>query len=329
MRPHLSTDDTRKRRDPPRDPFAEPEDDPFVPEEANTNPLTKYLYAWISPLIARGWQRGQRGEVFYDKDLLHLPANEDIHAAHQTFRVEWEYELRYTAQRQATAAGSEAETLLIKPRLYLVLLKCFKKDLLISAAGRFIADGGMIAASFLIREIIKWIGRLVSTPDDVREYDGFIWSLAVVLNQFLISVSNNLSLFHVQKAFCNMRSVLVLSVYDKALNLEASHGITGIVQQMHATDTYKFIEMCLFMQQLWSAPLMIVAALISLYFFIGWAGVLAFGVILIGVPFQMFIAKKMMEARTSCIEHADQRVNAINEIMQGIRIIKFMGWESG
>lgn len=303
-------------------------EDSFVPspEEESANPFTKYIFTWISPLLTRGWERSKNGDVFHDKDLLRLPEDEDIHRAYAIFRAAWEAELAYTKTRQ-DAAATEAEALSIKPRLYLVLLKCFKKDLLISAAGRFISDGAMIAASFYIREVIKWIGLLVTNPNDVREYDGFIWSVAVALNQELISVANNISLFHVQKAFCNMRSVLVLSVYDKSLQLEASHGITGLVQQIHGADTYKFIEMCLFMQQLWSAPLMIIAALISLYFFIGWAGVIAFGVILIGVPFQGVIAKKMMAARMACIELADQRVNAINEILHGIRIIKFMGWE--
>jgi ABC-type multidrug transport system fused ATPase/permease subunit len=251
--------------------------------------------------------------------------DEDIYAAHSTFMTKWADELEYTKVRRS--GKTEAEALTIKPRLFLVLLTCFKRDLLISAVGRFVSDGATIAASFLIREIISWIAKNVTSPDSVRVHDGFIWSVAVAINQMLISYANNLSLFHVQKAFCNMRSVLALTVYDKSLHLDAAHGITGRVQQMHATDTYKFIEMSLFMQQLWSAPCMIVAALISLYFFIGWAGVTSFGVIMVGVPFQGLIAKKMMEARTRCIGIADQRVNAINEIMHGIRIIKFMGWE--
>ncbi|CUI15198.1 ABC transporter, putative [Bodo saltans] len=262
----------------------------------------------------------------YDKDLLLPPTDEDSVATYEIFKVFWAEELESVEVRKA-AAPDEVARLLIKPRLFLTLLKAFKKDILISAIGRIISDGLGVAAPFFLRELVKWLGYQVYAPQETKEYIGFIWAITLAVNQMLISISNNASLFHVQKAFCKMRTVCALAVYDKSLNLDASHGITGLIQQMHSTDAYKFIDMSLYFHQLWAAPCIIVAALISLYYFIGWAGVLALGVILVITPIQGIVAGKMMMARAACIGRADVRINAINEIMQGIRIIKFMGWE--
>ena len=86
-------------------------------------------------------------------------------------------------------------------------------------------------------------------------------------------------------------------------------------------------EMGFFFHGLWSAPMVIIAALIGLYIFIGWAGVLSVAILILFFPLQGYLAKTMMTLRFECAKVADRRLQAINEYLQGIRIVKFMCWE--
>lgn len=45
------------------------------------------------------------------------------------------------------------------------------------------------------------------------------------------------------------------------------------------------------------------------------------------VPVQGFIMKIFSTTRASTVKYSDERIKNINEIMQGIRIIKFFSWE--
>lgn len=297
-----------------------------VVEEDDINFIGKYLYSWITPLFSRGWDAYYDGRTLEDKDLFHLPQDEAAEEQYEIFKQNWSEEI-IRVREARTAAASPEEAALIQPKLFRVLMKCNSTNMIVSGVLRVIADGCGIASPFLLREVVLWLGYTVFAPSKVNSYDGFIWAVALGLNCMVMSIANNACMFHVQKAFCNMRTVTALAVYDKSLKLDAQHGLTGLISQMHASDAYKFIEMSIFFHQIWIAPFIIIAALIALYYFIGWAGVLALGVIMFSVPFQGFIAKSMMTIRAECSKRADKRINAINEIMQGIRIVKFMGWE--
>jgi ABC-type multidrug transport system fused ATPase/permease subunit len=69
--------------------------------------------------------------------------------------------------------------------------------------------------------------------------------------------------------------------------------------------------------------------LVFLYFIIlGWA---AFGGVIIMVlliPTQILISRVQAKLRKRILEFTDSRIKSINEILQGIKIIKFFTWEN-
>ena len=293
-------------------------------QEDSSNPLTFYLYPWVSPLFAEGWKSYKNGRVLTDEQQLRLPANEDLEIAHREFIVRWEEALKRADVARANAPTPEAAAA-VEPSLFWTLMATYKRDVLIGAIGRIIADGLSVAAPFFLRELIYWMAETVITGAPVHV--GFIWSVVIGLNQYIVSVANNSSIFHMQKAFCKMRTSLLIAIYEKSLKLDAAHGLTGKVAQMHSADTYKFIESAMMFHQMWSAPLVIIAALIALYYFIGWAGVMSIGIMIIFVPLMGIIAGKQLMYRAMVAGVVDKRLQGLNEALQGIRIVKFMNWE--
>ena len=124
-----------------------------------------------------------------------------------------------------------------------------------------------------------------------------------------------------------MKSSVAIAIFDKAGLLEVDNGLEGVAVQLHTTDSTKFLEMANYFHQMFTAPFRVVGALIALYFFIGWGGVICAGAILVFLPFQALCTSRITALRRETAAWADQRLSALGELLSGIRIVKFMGWE--
>ena len=293
-------------------------------EEEKANWLTFFNFNWVSELFSRGSHRAENSEPLEDDDLLQLPTNERAAPSCEAFASEWYVNgcgpsIDLT---QPTSSGNTHASLLH------ALLTSARKYLIIGGVLRLLSDAGSIAAPFLLQQFVRWIGNYADGEERGRKWEGFVWCAALALDLSIASLLSHAHHHYTGKAFQRMRSSTIVAVYEKSLRLEGSHGATGLISQMHSTDTYKLLEMGYFFHQLWSAPVVIVAALVGLYLFIGWAGVLSLAIFALFVPFQALLAKAMMAKRYECAKIGDRRLHAVNEFLQGIRIVKFMCWEA-
>jgi hypothetical protein len=76
-----------------------------------------------------------------------------------------------------------------------------------------------------------------------------------------------------------------------------------------------------------ASPLTVVIIMVLLAVQIGWAGVAGAALMLLCLPLQMYMAKEQGVARREMIRHSDERVKKVNEVLQGIRVIKYNSWE--
>lgn len=76
-----------------------------------------------------------------------------------------------------------------------------------------------------------------------------------------------------------------------------------------------------------SAPLMIIAAIVMLILEVGWIGLFAPVIFGIGMFFQNKIMQKGFQMRKDQLFWTDKRSKCVNEYFSGIRIIKYYGWE--
>ncbi len=60
---------------------------------------------------------------------------------------------------------------------------------------------------------------------------------------------------------------------------------------------------------------------------VGWAGAVGWGTFVASLPFQMFVGKKIGNARRKLQKAGDERVKFISELLTGIRVTKLYAWE--
>jgi len=127
-----------------------------------------------------------------------------------------------------------------------------------------------------------------------------------------------------------VRTAVSTLLYRKALSVSASGRAmtsTGQVVNMMSNDTMQLQRFLQFAGFTVIAPFQIIISLVLIYRQVGnatWVGI-AYMVLL--MPVNTWVFAVVGKMRRKVLKHSDARVKMMNEILTGIRIIKFYAWE--
>jgi len=79
---------------------------------------------------------------------------------------------------------------------------------------------------------------------------------------------------------------------------------------------------------LWTSPIAIITTLVLLLVNIGYSALSGYALLVIGMPLLTYSIRMLIRRRKSINKLTDQRVSLTQEILQGVRFVKFFGWES-
>ena len=127
-----------------------------------------------------------------------------------------------------------------------------------------------------------------------------------------------------------IRTSVSTLLFSKALTISAAgraQTSTGQVVNMMSNDTQQLQRFLQFFGFTLVAPIQIVLSLVLIYRQVGnatWVGIaFMFGL----VPINGVVFSNISKMRRKVLKYSDARVKIINEILAGIRIIKFYAWE--
>lgn len=83
----------------------------------------------------------------------------------------------------------------------------------------------------------------------------------------------------------------------------------------------------MFVHVLWLGPIQIAAICVMLYFQLGVSSLAGVGFMIALAPVQTYLYKKLAGIRKVVAPIADTRIKTTQESLQGIKVIKFFGWE--
>ncbi|KAF7589950.1 hypothetical protein BBP40_003489 [Aspergillus hancockii] len=103
---------------------------------------------------------------------------------------------------------------------------------------------------------------------------------------------------------------------------------TGNIINLMAIDSFKVSEVGAYLHFLWaSVPVQIIIAVTLLYRLLGFSSFAGIVIMVFMLPVNLFIAKQFTKIQNQILAATDSRINATNEILQNIRIIKYFAWE--
>lgn len=102
----------------------------------------------------------------------------------------------------------------------------------------------------------------------------------------------------------------------------------GRIINLMSTDTYRVDQAFGFFHMIWTAPVAIVITLILLLVNLTYAALAGFGLLVIAMPILTHAVKSLFRRRVGINKITDQRVSLTQEILQGVRFVKYFGWET-
>jgi len=102
----------------------------------------------------------------------------------------------------------------------------------------------------------------------------------------------------------------------------------GRIINLMSTDTYRIDQASGMFHMVWASPVSIVLTLVLLLVNISYSALAGFALLIIAMPLLGRAIKSLFKRRKEINKVTDQRVGLTQEILQGVRFVKYFGWET-
>uniref|UniRef100_A0AAQ6A569 ATP-binding cassette, sub-family C (CFTR/MRP), member 3 n=1 Tax=Amphiprion ocellaris TaxID=80972 RepID=A0AAQ6A569_AMPOC len=161
------------------------------------------------------------------------------------------------------------------------------------------------------------------------------WGYALAIAMFFTALLQTLILHH-QFQYCfvtgmNVRTAVIGAIYRKSLvitNAAKRSSTVGEIVNLMSVDAQRFMDLTTFLNMLWSAPLQIMLALYFLWQNLGPSVLAGVAVMIMLIPFNAVIAMKTRAYQVEQMQYKDARIKLMNEILNGIKVLKLYAWEN-
>lgn len=114
----------------------------------------------------------------------------------------------------------------------------------------------------------------------------------------------------------------------KASSCALSDTPAGKIVTLMSVDAQKVQDACLSIHALWGSPIMVGAILFFLYEYVGWATFVGLVVMASLGPIAGRLSRVIGKLQRERVGWTDKRVGLVNEVITGMRVIKFYAWEA-
>jgi ABC-type multidrug transport system fused ATPase/permease subunit len=159
-------------------------------------------------------------------------------------------------------------------------------------------------------------------------YSGFIYIFCIFIAQMAGSVFYYYGQFRSNIAGMNMRTALILLVYRKSLTVAPSKQFnSGQIVNMVSSDALFIADSFQFVSIGVAVPLQLIVGIILLAIYVDFYVVIVVGLMIIAFPISAVLGQKTGVLRYALQQFGDKRLKMINELLGGIRIVKYYAWE--
>ncbi|KAK3802036.1 hypothetical protein RRG08_064629 [Elysia crispata] len=212
------------------------------------------------------------------------------------------------------------------PSLIRALVKVFCLPLLKAQVVGVMADALLYANPLLLGRLISYI----EAKDERPKWEGY----ALAASFFAVVLTSSvLSSYRFYTCTCigdRVKTVLAAAVYKKSLtmNAEGRRNFTvGNVVNLMTVDCQRFRDLITKLYALFSWPVQISIAFFLLYNVLGIAFVAGIITLLLLMPTNAKLTTSLKGIQIRQMALKDQRIKLVNEILNGIKVLKLYAWE--
>ncbi|RCI00820.1 hypothetical protein CU098_000030, partial [Rhizopus stolonifer] len=286
-------------------------------------------FEWVTPLVKLAY----KNKTLTDEDLPILPP---------IFRG---YNLYYIF-------GDTRGASLLK-RIYLAN----KTAIIIQTVLAFVTSLVYYAPAFFINQLLSLIQQMNGKEDTESLRKGFVIVVALGVTIFVLGLAvGQLWYYASSHVQVRIKAMLNIEIYRKTLRrrdlsvatpkleeedddqkentakeeskaTEDVSSSTGTIVNLMSTDSNRISEFSTWWFSVLAAPTELAVGIYFLYNLLGKSCFLGLLVMIVVLPLNHYNAKMYAKTQDKLMEARDKRVSLMNEVLQGIRQIKFFAWE--
>ncbi|NP_063954.2 multidrug resistance-associated protein 1 isoform 4 [Homo sapiens] len=324
--------------------FSETIHDPNPCPESSASFLSRITFWWITGLIVRGYRQPLEGS-----DLWSLNKEDTSEQVVPVLVKNWKKECAKTRKQPVKVvysskdpaqpkesskvdANEEVEALIVKspqkewnPSLFKVLYKTFGPYFLMSFFFKAIHDLMMFSGPQILKLLIKFVND-TKAPD----WQGYFYTVLLFVTACLQTLVLH-QYFHICfVSGMRIKTAVIGAVYRKALvitNSARKSSTVGEIVNLMSVDAQRFMDLATYINMIWSAPLQVILALYLLWLNLGPSVLAGVAVMVLMVPVNAVMAMKTKTYQVAHMKSKDNRIKLMNEILNGIKVLKLYAWE--
>ncbi|KAG9092782.1 hypothetical protein FRC06_011800 [Ceratobasidium sp. 370] len=192
-----------------------------------------------------------------------------------------------------------------------------------------------ICSPLLVKEIIKF-GQLSYATHQAGEPSPHIGkgvglAIGLFLLQLLSALCIHQGFYRSASTGVLLRTGLITAIYSRATQLTSRSRSTltnGKLVNHISTDVSRIDFATSFAHMAWTAPVQMIICLIILLLNLGWSSLCGFAFFLLMTPVQTYVMKYLFTVRKKSMVWTDKRAKLLQELLGGMRVLKFFAWEN-
>ncbi|KAH8258396.1 hypothetical protein KR038_011034 [Drosophila bunnanda] len=174
------------------------------------------------------------------------------------------------------------------------------------------------------------VGYFAVNQTEISEQTAYLYAIGIVICMLVPVLTFHPFIFYIFQVGTKLRLALSGLIYRKVLQVSKSSsndGLRGRAINILSNDLGRFDVALCFLHDTWKGPMESLIIGFLMYRQIGISAVIGVSFMLSFIPLQAWAAKKAAYYRQMTAERTDLRVKLMNEIIQGIQVIKMYAWE--
>lgn len=300
--------------------------------EVGASFFNRILFAWMDALIWKGYRR-----PLEMKDLWSLTYENASRTIVKRWNKNWRKSVakkEKKAEREAWASTNNSTEVELKgvgkdKKEYVSILptmiRTFGPTFLFGAALKLFHDCLQFVSPQILSALITF-----TESEDEPVWKGYMYAVLMIVCAQIQSLVLGQYFMKMFLAGLRIRTGVISAVYRKALRISSSarkESTVGEIVNLMSVDAQRFMDLTSYINMLWSAPLQIALALYFLWGLLGPSVLAGLAVMIVLIPVNGFIANKTKQFQISQMKNKDQRVKLMNEILNGIKVLKLYAWE--
>ncbi|KAG0367050.1 P-loop containing nucleoside triphosphate hydrolase protein [Gamsiella multidivaricata] len=285
-------------------------------------PVSPQNFAWLPSRLSLWWlngffARGYRHRIEEDDLYEMLDHNKSGVLAHGLMH-QWEQEQQRAAAKKKT------------PSLLRAVVKTFWDRYYTCIIGLELGDMCQVSNPLILQKVIDFVNSsaLPNPPPAWHGYGLAVGMVCLTLCQNILYQRWNLGSVTMG---IYIRAALIDLVFRKATKLSSrAHLIypDGAIVNLMSTDASRIDTAMLSLLLVMSVPIFVIVIVGLLIHLMGPSALLGAAILILANPIQGWAMSRLAPIRKRGSQFTDMRIRLTQEILQGIKVIKFFGWEA-